>query len=164
MMNIRINLIGLLAVMMATPAMAQLSQDPDAPIDITGETFEAFEGRDMAIWTGDVQVVQAEAVLTAPKLSIFGIANGNINRIEASGGIRYTNGVESISGDKATYREEDGTIIVTGNVVVVQDNQVMSGERLIYHIDNGELRFSASDSGRVRGIFYTNGQTGGADS
>ncbi|MGV6800889.1 MAG: lipopolysaccharide transport periplasmic protein LptA [bacterium] len=138
-------------------AMAQLASEPDAPIDITGKNFEVQDGKNMAIWTGDVQVVQAEIVLTAPRLVIKGIDDGEIDEMIATGGIRYTNGAEAISGQKAVYKAATKTITVTGNVVIVQDQQVMTGDKLVYFTETGEVQISSVENKRVRGIFYTGG-------
>jgi len=136
-------------------ASAQFSQNSNAPIDITGAQFEAFQNEDYALWTGDVQVVQGEVILTAPELKIYGIGGGRFNRVDATGGIRYTNGVEAISGDQAIYRKENETIVVTGNVVVVQGRQVMTGEQMTYFLDTGKIVFNNQSKSRVRGVFFT---------
>ncbi|NHK29489.1 hypothetical protein FF098_016375 [Parvularcula flava] len=142
------------ALMMGTAA-AQFSQNSNAPIDITGAQFEAFQNEDYALWTGDVQVVQGEVILTAPQLKIYGIGGGRFNRVDATGGIRYTNGLEAISGDRAVYRKENETIVVTGNVVVVQGRQVMTGQQMTYYLDTGKIVFNKETKARVRGVFFT---------
>ena len=149
-----LTLVGM-ALVSISPVAAQLSRDQSAPIDITGEKFEIFDERDYAIWTGDVQVVQGEAILTAPKLTLYGINDGDLDRIHAVGGIRYTNGTEAISGEEAVYDAAKSIIVVTGSVVVVQGKQVLSGDELVYHTQTGELKFSSTQKKRVRGIFFT---------
>ncbi|GGD13076.1 LptA/OstA family protein [Aquisalinus flavus] len=149
---------ALVPAMLFGTAAAQFSQNSNAPIDITGAQFEAFQNEDYALWTGDVQVVQGEVILTAPELKIYGIGGGRFNRVDATGGIRYTNGVEAISGDQAIYRKENETIVVTGNVVVVQGRQVMTGERMTYFLDSGKIIFNNEASSRVRGVFFTEDQ------
>ena len=139
----------------ASSASAQFTTSSDSPIDITGEQFEAVDGRDYVVWTGDVQVVQDQSILTAPRLVIFGVEAGELTRIEAEGGIRFTNGAEAISGDKGIYDAAAETITVTGNVVVVQGEQILSGARLIYNTRTGSIRFSSASGQRVRGIFFT---------
>ncbi len=138
------------------PAQAQLTSNSTDPIDITGEQFEAFQEKDYAIWTGDVHVVQGTTILTAPKLTMYGVGEGGLREIHAEGGIRYTNGEEAISSQKAIYDADQETVLFTGNVVVVQGEQVLSGGRLIYHTQTGEIKFTAADGGRVRGIFINN--------
>ena len=128
------------------PAQAQFSKDADAPIDITAKKFESFPDKDYGIWTGDVQVIQGEVLLTAPSLVIYGIAAGEANRIEATGGMRYTNGLEAITGDAATYDAASETITVTGSVVVVQGDQVMTGGALVYNTKTGEMQFASNAS------------------
>ena len=147
---------ALMAGCLAMPAKAQLDTASDEPIDITGDQFEAFRDKDYAIWTGNVQVVQGTAILTAPKLTIYGIEDGELDRINATGGIRYTNGTEAISSRRAVYDAADETVTFFGDVVVVQDEQVLSGGRLIYYTSTGQIKFFSENGGRVRGIFISN--------
>ncbi|WP_306251558.1 LptA/OstA family protein [Parvularcula sp. IMCC14364] len=149
---------AIMAMMIAmgiNTANGQLNAGSDAPIDITGDQFEAFRDKDYVVWTGDVQVVQGEAILTAPRLTIFGVESGNLQRINAEGGIRYTNGAEAISSRDAVYSADDETVIFTGDVVVVQGEQVLTGGRLVYYTQTGQLNFTSAGADRVRGIFIT---------
>lgn len=147
-----------------TQAHAQFSTDGDAPIDITGAQFEVFQTEDYSVWTGDVQVVQGEVILTAPKLTIHGISSGGFNKVVAEGGIRYTNGVEAISGRQAVYQEETDSIVVTGDVVVVQGKQVMTGQKMTYYLDSGKIIFNSDRVDRVRGVFFTDDDEDGPSS
>ena len=148
------SIVGVVLSIGLTAAQAQLSRDSKSRIDITGQHFEAFEDRNYVVWTGDVVVVQSNVVLTAPKLTLFTDDSGDLSKIDATGGIRYTNGAEAISGQQAVYLAGSDIITVTGNVVVVQGDQVMSGEKLIYNLSTGKITFSSEGKGRVRGIFY----------
>lgn len=136
-------------------ASAQFVADADTPIDITGAVLDVVDGRDYVIWEGDVQAVQGNSVLTAPKLVIYGVEAGKLTRIIAEGGMRYTNGSEAISGDRGVYNAADETITVTGNVVVVQGEQILAGAKLIYNTRTGSIRFTSAAKQRVRGIFFT---------
>ncbi len=142
-------------VMMPTATYAQLSASSDEPVEISGDQFEAFQDKNYVIWTGDVQVVQGAAILTAPRLTIYGVDDGSMDRIDAVGGIRYTSGEEAISSDTAVYKAADETVTFTGNVVVVQGEQVLSGGQLVYYTQTGQIVFTAQQNGRVRGIFIS---------
>lgn len=141
-------------------AHAQLSRDSEAPLDVTSAYFEAVEGQNYMTWTGNVHAVQGEVILTTPKLVLYQKENGDIDRVEAMGGVRYTNATEKISGQKMVYNADEDTITVTGKVVVLQGDQVMSGEKLVYNLANGSLIFSGQGKTRVRGIFFQNKSDG----
>ena len=135
-------------------AMAQLARDSDAPLDVSSDFFEAVEGQNYITWTGNVHAVQGDVVLTTPRLVLYQNEEGAVTSVVASEGVRYSTPTEKISGKKMVYVAKDDVITVTGNVVVIQGDQVMSGEKLVYNLTTGSLRFSGSGNRRVRGIFF----------
>jgi lipopolysaccharide export system protein LptA len=133
-------------------ASAQLIADSDEPIDITGDSLEVID--DVATWIGNVSAVQGEAVLTAERLIARLDGKGSFTSIEAVGAVRYSNGKEAITGEAALYQAGPRSIIVSRNVVVTQGETVMTGGSLVYWLDTGRIRFTASDGERIRGIFH----------
>lgn len=134
-------------------ANAQLVATSDEPLDITSERLERVE--EVTTWTGNVQVVQGEALLTTDKLVIFSSNESSVDEIHARGDVRYSNGSETISGDEAVYDEQDRSLTMTGRVVVTQGKQIMRGGKLVYWVDTGKIRFTAPEGRRIRGLFYT---------
>ncbi len=134
-------------------AAAQLAPEvSDAPIDITGDRLEVVD--DVATWIGNVRAVQGEAILTAERLVADLDDAGAFKRIRAAGTVRYANGKEAITGEVGVYDAETRTITISEDVVVTQDEQVMTGGELVYWIDTGRLLFTAPSGRRIRGIFY----------
>ncbi|MGF1543260.1 MAG: LptA/OstA family protein [Parvularculaceae bacterium] len=147
--------LALVSILAAAPAAAQLAPSSDAPLDITSERFEGEDNLAVSTFIGDVQVVQEAAILTSDRLILVRDEAGDVTTITAIGDVRYSNGEEAISGDKAVYEEIPRTIVVTGEVVVTQGEQVMAGERLVYWVDTGRVRIEAPEGRRVRGVFRT---------
>lgn len=126
----------------------------DEPISVDAARCEAFQREDRVVCTGDVMVAQGPALLTAEKMTItFFPGTQDFRRIEGEGGLRYASGQDAISGTQGTFDADTSTITVTGDVVVVQGEQVITGDRLVYDTESGALSFSAGGSGRVRGLF-----------
>jgi lipopolysaccharide export system protein LptA len=148
-------LVGIASGLGLTSALAQLVKQSDAPLDITSERFEATEGQNFVTWTGNVHAVQGDVILTTPKLVLYQDENGDPERVVATGGMRYSGEEAKISGKKMVYEIEADIITVTGNVVVIQGEQVMSGHKLVYNLTTGSLVFSGEGQQRVRGIFYS---------
>lgn len=141
------------AAMAAAPAGAQLIQDSDAPIDITGDSLELIDN--IATWKGNVRAVQGEAILTADRLVATLDDEGGFTEIQALGTVRYSNGKEAITGETALYDAKGRSITISENVVVTQGKTVMTGGALVYWIDTGRIRFTAPGGERIRGIFHT---------
>lgn len=141
--------------MFSASAQAQLVQQSDAPIDITGDNAE-FQDK-VAVWTGNVRVVQAEAILTTDRLEAELSEEGDFETIRAVGTVRYSNGVEAISGDRAVFDETARTITILDNVLVTQDKQILAAGKVIYWVDTGKIKFTPAPGKRIRGLFYTDG-------
>ncbi len=139
----------------AGPSAAQLAASSDEPIDITGDAAEFKDN--IAIWTGNVRVVQAEAILTAERLEATLNDDGEFQSIQAIGSVRYSNGKEAITGERADYDAAARTITISDNVIVTQGKQVMSAGAVTYWIDTGKVKFAPEPGKRIRGIFYTSG-------
>lgn len=140
-------------------AAAQLAPDATEPVDISSETLDVVDN--VATFRGNVVAVQGEAILTAPVLVATTGEDGGFQTIEARENMRYSNGRETISGKTGLYNALARTITVTGDVVVTQGKQVMTGGALVYSIDTGAIRFTAPGGKRIRGIFHTNEQRPG---
>jgi lipopolysaccharide export system protein LptA len=132
----------------------QVGLSADEPISVDAARCEAFQREDRVVCTGDVMVAQGPALLTADRMTIhFYPGTQDFRLIEGEGALRYASGEDAISGAAGTFDADTSTITVTGSVVVVQGEQVITGDRLIYNTETGALSFSAAEGGRVRGLF-----------
>lgn len=134
-------------------ASAQLAASSDEPVDITGDAAEFQEGR--AVWTGHVRVVQGEAILTTERLEAELSEEGDFETITAIGAVRYSNGKQAITGERAIFNDAARTITILDDVIVTQGKQVMSAGKVTYWIDTGKVKFAPEAGKRIRGIFYT---------
>lgn len=131
----------------------QLAPESEGPIDITGETAEFKD--ELLVWTGNVRVVQGEALLTTNRLEAALNDDGDFTTITAIGAVRYSNGKEAITGQRGVYDDVARTITITEDVIVTQGKQVMSAGQVVYWVDTGQVRFFPEEGRRIRGIFYT---------
>jgi lipopolysaccharide export system protein LptA len=92
---------------------------------------------------------------------------GQVERIEAEGPVHYTTPTQRALGDHGTYIADGKTITLTGNVVVVQDKNVATGDKLVIEQDTGHQVLTSNPGKttpqRVRTVLYPNqNQTGPA--
>ena len=144
-----------LLFMLAAPAAAQLiaAGDSKEPIDITGDTAEFQDNN--AVWTGNVRVVQGETILTSERLEAVLTDEGDFQTITAIGSVRYSNGKEAITGERAVFNDAARTIVITEDVIVTQGKQVMSAGKITYWVDTGKVLFTPETGKRIRGLFFT---------
>lgn len=129
------------------------------PIDIAASRCEASDGGDTLNCTGTVRITQGDAILSAEEITVFGAnSEAGFERIVGRGSVRFANGENKLSGDRADYDGTSTTLTVVGNVVVVQGTQVMTGGELIYNTVTRAMVFTPDATGRVRGLFFTGSQ------
>lgn len=138
------------------------------PIQFEAESLEVREQESLAIFSGNVVVRQKQTVLKTEKLTVFyekaaGAAGGaggdptqggqQVRRLEASGKVLVTSGPQTASGDNAVFDTRENTIVVTGNVVLTQGDNVIRGPKLIIDIDSGQAKMAG---GRVQMLIEPN--------
>lgn len=143
----------------------------NAPIDISADELEVRDAENKAIWRGNVEAIQGQNRLRAPTLTIFyasrggggqavpGAGGGEIQRLEADGPVYYVTPQQNARGDHAVYESASSTITMTGNVVLVQDRNVVQGDRLVVNTKTNQATMVSEAKGRgapkrVRGVFY----------
>jgi lipopolysaccharide export system protein LptA len=173
-----------LALAASGPALAQLSTNTSAPIDITGDGLETGNNDCSWTWRGNVEALQDNARLRTDLLTGIQQRNnkpgaqaaqaaqggscGDLLRLEAHGSVYYMTPQQKVHGDDAVYEALNATLTVTGNVVAVQGQNVLRGERLVVNTKTGQGQMQTSVKGRnmpgrVRGVFYPNNKPDSAN-
>jgi len=142
--------------MVSTPAAAQRIGSNEAPIYISSERAEATESR--FEWSGNVRIVQGDAILTADHVVGELGDNGDISMVTATGAVRYADGEQAISGKRGVYIEAERKLTISDDVIVTQGKNVFTAGSAVYFIDSGKVRFTPNAGERVRGIFYTDSE------
>jgi len=151
----------------AFPAAAQspsgpfggFKHDRSAPIEITSDALEVRQAEQLAIFSGDVVAGQGTLRLTADHVEVTygeeaeGSDTGAIRDLQAAGNVFISNGAETAQGRQARYDVDSGMITMTGDVVLTQGENVISGERLTINLNEGQGRVE----GRVKSIFTPQG-------
>lgn len=79
-----------------------------------------------------------------------------IKKIEALGGVIVTSKDQKATGDRADFMMKENIVVLTGNVVVSQGQNVMRGDKLIVELNSSKAHMeagSAGKPGRVQGLF-----------
>lgn len=142
------------------------SRNPDAslPVEVTSDTLQVDRTSGVAIFTGNVLVGQGEMRLSADSVRVEyvmvdGKSTGDIGRVLANGNVTFVNGVEAAEGDVADYDVTTGTLQMSGDVILTQEQSILAGERLVVNMTDG----TGVMEGRVKTILQnTGGQGAGA--
>lgn len=79
-----------------------------------------------------------------------------IKKIEALGGVIVTSKDQKATGDRADFMMKENIVILTGNVVVSQGQNVMRGDKLVVELNTSKAHMEAGTAGkpgRVQGLF-----------
>lgn len=144
---------------------------PGQPIDITAKSTLVFQQERRVVYQGEVEAIQGTTRLRTPQLTLWYNNNnavktpgapapsagpsGAIDRMDAEGPVYYVTATQSAKGDHGSYSAADDTITLVGNVILTQDKNVSTGDKLVIHQKDGTATLSSEKaSGRVRGVFY----------
>ena len=165
-------LLSLVLLAAATPAVAQpFAADSDQPIEITADVLEVVQADRLATFSGNVDAVQGELVLSADELLVHYRSNsdeaeaatstGAIRRIEARGSVVVTSPRETAEGETGVYDVADALVTLEGSVILTREDNVIRGDRLELDLETGVSRViaapgtgeSADPNRRVRAVF-----------
>ena len=179
------SLVGL--ALLAPSAQAQIATGPNnnGPIDVTADKLEMVDAEHLAIWRGNVEAVQNGSRLVADTVNVYfsgkpsapakpaakpaagGAASvgqdwGAVQRMVAEGHVFFVSQDQTARGEHAVYELEPDTITMTGDVVVVQGDNVVKGDKLVIQVKTGHADIISNATGRnkperVRGVFYNSG-------
>jgi lipopolysaccharide export system protein LptA len=141
-----------------TAARAQsLQHDTSLPIEITADVLEVMQDQRIAIFTGNVDAVQGDMVLSADQLRVhYGDANeatpattaapgaGSIRRIEAEGNVFLSSPRETAQGTAGVYDVASNRVTMAGAVVLTREDNVIRGERLEIDLVSGRSQIFAA--------------------
>lgn len=145
---------ALAAAVLAVPAVAQnRSNAADAPVMWGADTVTYRS--DGVTLEGRAELLQGDNRMRANRLSLTTDAGGDLTRIEAAGDIYYVTPNETMRGDAAVYDPSNDTVVITGDVILTQGENVMTGGRLTYNLRTEQAQMAGGGAnGRVQGVFY----------
>lgn len=82
------------------------------------------------------------------------VADGDLTRVEAAGNVYFVTTDQTIRGDRAVYTPANDTIVLTGDVILTQGENVMTGARLTFNTRTETAQMDGGAGGRVQGVFH----------
>jgi lipopolysaccharide export system protein LptA len=110
-------------------------RDSDQPINIEADRLEVTDETGMAVFHGNVSVVQGSTNLRTTNLRVFYARTGEgqagnggaVRRIEASGGVAVRSRDQMASADKAVVDMQSQIATLSGDVSVSQGSNIITG-------------------------------------
>lgn len=144
------------------------------PVELNADDLEMRDKEGVAIFTGNVSVVQGDRVLRTSKLVVHygqnptasadkdaissaktrggGLGSTGVEKMEASGKVYIKTATQVATGDEGVFDGQSKIMTLTGQKVILTDgDNVATGCKLVAHMDTGRasLQSCAGNHGRV---------------
>lgn len=149
------------AATLPAPAVSALKgHDSNAPVDVEADRIEVQDRADRAVFSGNVHAKQGDLLMDAARVTVAytgGAAGTQIQRLDASGGVKVTSPTETATGQFGIYDLNRRLITMLGNVVLIRGDNRVAGGRLVMDLNTGR---STVDGSAVAGAGGTSGRGG----
>ncbi|CAO4155608.1 LptA/OstA family protein [Methylorubrum aminovorans] len=161
------------------------------PIKIDADRLDVFDKENKAIFAGNVVAVQGESTIRCSTMTVHykrdkdkdpnkaatkteaeaaedakakaAMGGSGIRKVECAGPVTVVQKDQVATGDNAVFDQEAKRIVLTGNVVLSQCQNVTRGSRLVYDMATGRANMDPVAGGRVSAMFVPGegGEKGG---
>ena len=119
------------------------------PIYITADWMEVDQVKSTIVYKGRVVAVQADMTMRSDVLTAYYDPEmKQMKQIVLDGKVNATQGARVATGDRAVFDDKAKTVTLTGNPVMRQGNNQVSGAKVVYFIEQD--RAMVESDGKVR--------------
>ena len=140
----------------------------NAPIVIDADRMEAFKKDGLVVFSGNVIAKQENSVQTADRMEVYLDDKGErVLRIISTGNVKIvTEDCRTGTAKRAEYYDDDQKLLLIGDAKVWQEDNVVTGERMVMYLADDRSEAESGPQGRVKSVFYPkrddDKQSGGA--
>jgi lipopolysaccharide export system protein LptA len=121
-----------------------------APIDITSDTVEANQKQNMVTFKGNVVAKQEDTTLYAKTLVIYyDPETKRLKEIIATGNVKVVQLDRRATSQKVTFHQDENKVVLDGEAVVREGENVIRGERMIFYVDEERSLVEGGKGSRV---------------
>jgi lipopolysaccharide export system protein LptA len=127
-----------------------------APIVIDADRMEASKKEGLVVFTGNVVAKQENSVQTADRMEVYLDDKGDrVLRIVSTGNVKIvTEDCRTGTAKRAEYYDDDQRLLLIGDAKVWQEDNVVTGERIVMFLADDRSEVEAGPQGRVKSVFY----------
>ncbi len=145
-------------------SVSALKDDVEKPVHIDADSVLFNKTKGLAVYEGNVSIVQGSLKITAHRIEI-NAPNNEIERITANGKpVSFQQKMDDGklakgSANKLLFLVKSKQLLMDGNAVISQNNDKFSSNHIEYSTQTGELKAGKNNKvqgskGRVKVIFY----------
>ena len=134
----------------------------NAPVNYAADRIELQDRQNRVVLSGNVDIRQGDLHLQAGRTTVaYSDAGGlQIQRIDATGGVRVNRGSESARGDVAIYDFNRRIITMVGNVGLRRGSDTLNGGRLVIDLNSGVSSVDGRAGGSSSAVGASSGPGG----
>ena len=120
--------------------------EPRKPIEILADSMEWNKQLGQAVATGNAKAIQGQTTIKANKIiAVLNEDNSKqIKELQAVGKVVFLKDKQLATGNNATYYINQDKVIITGNVELKRDGNIIKGEKLIIDFLSGLSKMETS--------------------
>lgn len=137
------------------------------PMIITSDSMEAYKNDKIVVFSGNANVRQGKSTLRSDKLilhyrepdqrrersAVHQEKAGNLEKIEAKGNVRLNHDQRIVTGDEATYLQDNNQIIMTGNAILREGKNFIKGDKVIFFLSENRGIVQGNQN-KVQAVIY----------
>ncbi|MFQ5586022.1 MAG: lipopolysaccharide transport periplasmic protein LptA [Thermodesulfobacteriota bacterium] len=136
-------------------AVEEQAESAEETTSITADRMDAVKSENRVKFYGNVIVLQKDFTLHSNELTVYYTPDGkDVKEIIAVGGVRIVQPLREATSEKAVYRRGERVLILTGNPVVKQERDRVSGMRIIFYLDEEKSIVEGSGEERVKAVIH----------
>ncbi|MGO8763336.1 MAG: LptA/OstA family protein [Desulfobaccales bacterium] len=173
-------------VSLAAEGAAPKKEEGEIPLRITAARMEADKLKGIIIFSGQVKAVHGDATLYSDQLWIYletkpeqpkvavtppkeaaeqtplgDMGSEQIDHIVAKGNVRMVQEDRVATGDEAVYYKKRDEVVLTGNPQLWRAENTLKGERIIFNLKTNKVLVESSPQRRVEALLYSQGASEG---
>jgi lipopolysaccharide export system protein LptA len=165
---------------------APKKQGGEVPLRIAAARLEADQKDGIIIFSGQVKAIYGDSTLYADQLRVYfkpkpappkgaapaapepadksplgDLGAEKIDRIVAKGNVRMVQEDRVATGDEAIYYKDRDEVVLLGNPQVWRAENTLKGERIIFNLTTNKVLVESSPQRRVEALLYSQGTSEG---
>jgi outer membrane protein assembly factor BamD len=135
------------------------SGEPAQPVEITSDRVETYTNDNLIIFKGNVVARQKDMVIYADSVDAVILGDGKgIEKVIAGGNVKIQQGLRTANCQKAVFYNTEKKVVLTGDPKVWEGEQMISGDEIIFDIDQNRVEVRGGSSGRGKAKVYPKGE------
>ena len=156
-------------------AWSQEGLETSVPIQIEADRMETSQEEGIVLFSGNVQARQGSLNINADEMTVLYTKAGptpdtsaetaadltqKIDKITAKGNVKIVQGDWVAAGDSMEFNADDRIVILAGNAKAWQDQNMVTGEKIVLYLDKGKsvVERSSREGERVKAFIYPSSQ------